>query len=283
MHDLSLLDETLDINITKSYHVSIQIDLNGFSFCLLDTIRNKYVALKHYSFDTLSEDPEKELRSVFEQDEFLKREFKGSKMIFTSRQSTLVPQPLFDKENVRDYFTFNHSLNDNHYGIFFNRLKHADAYVVFAVPLYVPSVVKKYLPDTKLFHQSVPLIENIFLNRKNRKDREIVWMNISEKLFDIVVIDDKKLKLYNSFSFQDVNDLLYFTLYVFEQEKLDPGDTEIILSGKISKTMKEYEVLRKYIRNLRFDTPSTQFTYSYTFNEIPTHTYLNLLNLYPCE
>jgi len=283
MHDLSLLDETLDINITKSYHLSIQIDLNGFSFCLLDTIRNKYVALKHYSFDRLSEDPEKNIRIIFEQDEFLKQEFKGSKMIFTTKQSTLVPEPLFNKDNVRDYFSFNHSPDNSQYEIFSNRLKHAEAYVVFAVPAHVPSIVQEYLPSMKLFHQSVPLIENIFLNRRNRKDQVIVYMNISEKLFDIVVIDDKKLNLHNCFSFQDENDLLYFTLYVFEQQKLDPGDTEIILSGRITKTMKQYEVLKKYIRNIRFHTLNTQFTYSYTFNEIPSHTYLNLLNLYPCE
>ncbi len=283
MHDLSLLDETLDINIIKSYHLSIQIDLNGFSFCLLDTIRNKYVALKHYTFDPLSEDPAKSIRAIFEQDEFLKREFKGSKMIFTTRQSTLVPQPLFNKDKVKDYFSFNHSLNNNQFEIFFNRLKHAEAYVVFAVPAPLPSIVHEYLPAMKLFHQSVPLIENIFLNRRDHKDQVVVYMNISEKLFDIVVIDDKKLNLHNCFSFKDENDLLYFTLYIFEQQKLDPGDTEIVLSGRITKTMKQYEVLKKYIRHIRFDTPNTQFTYSYTFNEIPSHTCLNLLNLYPCE
>lgn len=283
MHDLSLLDETLDINITKSYYLSIQIDLNGFSFCLLDTIRNKYVALKHYSFDLLSEDPGKNIRTVFEQDEFLNREFKGAKMIFTTKQSTLVPQPLFNKENSKDYFSFNHAPDNNHYEIFFNRLKHAEAYVVFAVPAAVPSIVQKYLPSVKLFHQSVPLIENIYLNRRDRKDRVVVYMNISEKLFDIVVIDDKKLKLHNCFSFQDENDLLYFTLYVFEQQKLDPANTAVILSGRITKTMKLFEILKKYIRHIRFDTLNTQFTYSYTFNEIPSHTYLNLLNLYPCE
>jgi len=283
MHDLSLLDETLDINITKSYSLSIQIDLNGFSFCLLDTIRNKYVALRHYSYDHLAENPGKNIRAVFEQDEFLKQEFKGSKMIYTTRQSTLVPEPLFNKENVKDYFSFNHSPNGNQYGIFFNHLKHAGAYVVFAVPEHVTSVVQEYLPSVKIFHQSVPLIENIFMNRRNRKDQGIAYLNVSEKLFDIVVIDDKKLNLHNCFSFHDENDLLYFTLYVFEQLKLDPGDTEIILSGRITKTMKQYEVLKKYIRNIRFHPLNTQFTYSYTFNEIPSHTYLNLLNLYPCE
>ena len=82
MHDLSLLDETLDINITRSYHLSIQIDLDGFSFCILDTTRNKYVALKHYSFDQESDNLEGEIKAVFDKDEFLNQEFKSSKLIF---------------------------------------------------------------------------------------------------------------------------------------------------------------------------------------------------------
>lgn len=283
MHDLSFLDETLDINITRSYHLSIQIDLNGFSFCILDTIRNKYVALKYYSFAPDSEDPGKQIRNIFEKDEFLNQEFKGSKLICTSKKSTLIPDPLFNKNNPEDYFSFNHSLNDSEDQILYNRVKNAEAYVVFAVPGFLTSLVQDYLPSIKIFHQSTPLIENIFLNRRNKKDQVTVYMNVAKDMFDIVVIDGKKLNLYNCFSFQDENDLIYFTLYIFEQLKLDPEKTEIMLSGNITKTMKHYEILKKYIRHIRFDTPNTQFTYSYTFNEVPSHTFLNLLNLYTCE
>ena len=280
MHDLSLLDETLDINITRSYHLSIQIDLNGFSFCILDSTRNQYVALKHYSFDLETEDFEKNISAVFEKDEFLNQEFKGSRLIFTSRKSTLVPDPLFNKENLKDYFSFNHALNDGIEQVIYNRIRNAEAYVVFAIPKYLPEIISKYLPSARLFHQSTPLIENIFLNRRNKKDQVTVYLNVSRSLFDIVVINNKKLSLYNCFSYRDESDLIYFVLYVFEQLKLDPEKTELYLSGIITRRSSHYENLRKYIKLIHFDSLNPQFTYSYTFNEIPSHTFLNLLNLY---
>ncbi|UCG28737.1 MAG: DUF3822 family protein [Bacteroidales bacterium] len=282
MHDLSLLDETLDINITKSYHISIQASLNGFSYCLLDTVRNKYVALKHYAFNKEKNNLEDNLKKVLAEDEFLKLEYKSSKLIYISKKSTLIPVPLFSKDNLNDYLTFNHTVEEKE-DIHFNKLKGADAYVVFAIPGFFSSVFNKSLPSLKIYHQSSPFIENIFWAGRDKKDQDRVYLNISGGIFDIAVISGKKLSLYNCFSMQNENDLNYFVLYIFEQLKLDPEKTELVLAGEISKTMKHYEILKKYIRHLSFEKTNNQFTYSYTFNEIPAHTFVNLLNLYTCE
>ena len=45
---LELFDETLDINSTENYELSVQVSPDGFPFCLLDTIRNKYVLLRSF-------------------------------------------------------------------------------------------------------------------------------------------------------------------------------------------------------------------------------------------
>ena len=282
MHDLSLLDETLDINITKSYHISIQVSLNGFSFCLLDTVRNKYIALKHYSFDRAGNNFENNISKVLSEDEFFKQEYKSSKLIFTSKKGTLIPVPLFNKDNLNDYFTFNHTLGEKE-EIHYNKLKSTDAYVVFATPEYLSDLFRKSLPSLKIYHQSAPFIENIFWTGRNKKDRDTVYLNISRDMFDIAVVNGKKLNLYNCFSIQNENDLIYFVLYIFEQLKLDPEKTETVLAGEISKTMKHYEILKKYIRHISFEKTNNQYTYSYTFNEVPAHTFVNLLNLYTCE
>ena len=142
MHDLSLLDETLDINITRSYHLSIQIDLNGFSFCILDSTRNKYVALNHYSLKKEEEAVPEEIREIFGKDEFLNQEYKSVKIIWQSERSTLVPEPLFNKENLNDYFTFNHPKREGEEEIIYNRIRTVEAYVVFTVPGYLPGLVQ---------------------------------------------------------------------------------------------------------------------------------------------
>ena len=48
--DLSIVDETFDANISSSYFLSIQASLDGFSFSILDPIRNKYIQFGSYTF-----------------------------------------------------------------------------------------------------------------------------------------------------------------------------------------------------------------------------------------
>ena len=45
---LELFDETLDINSTENYELSVQVSPDGFAFCLLDTIRNKFVLIRSF-------------------------------------------------------------------------------------------------------------------------------------------------------------------------------------------------------------------------------------------
>ena len=50
MQDFAFIDETLDINLTQSYYMSIQLSLDGLSFCILDPVREKYIAFCNKSF-----------------------------------------------------------------------------------------------------------------------------------------------------------------------------------------------------------------------------------------
>jgi len=50
MQDFAFIDETLDKNLIHTYHLSIQADLNGLSFCILDPVTNKYIVLVHQAF-----------------------------------------------------------------------------------------------------------------------------------------------------------------------------------------------------------------------------------------
>ena len=43
---LELFDETLDINSTENYEISVELSTDSISFCVLDTIRNKFIMLR---------------------------------------------------------------------------------------------------------------------------------------------------------------------------------------------------------------------------------------------
>ena len=285
MRSLDLLDETLDIFLTTNYHLSIEASTDGFSFCILDTQKNKYIALKHFDFDkNVSEDEyDDEFKEILKTEELLNKNYKSVGVINNSSKSVLVPAPLFDKNNLKTYFTFNHYLNGAEI-IDFNKLKNIDAFNIFTLPSGLAALLINKFPDIKFYHQSTPFIENFLINYKNKVEQnKCVGVNIHKEFFDILVISPENLILYNTFSFRNEDDFIYFIMYIYEQLKLNPELSEIILSGDITEDSAYYQTIKKFIKNVKFDKLSDNFTYSYIFNEIPSHFFVNLLNLCICE
>jgi hypothetical protein len=93
---LELFDETLDINSTANYELSLQMSPNGFAFTILDTIRNKYVLFrstepdenKYFTADSIDE--------IIRTDDFTNKKYKKVNIVIPSPKFTMVPSPLFD-------------------------------------------------------------------------------------------------------------------------------------------------------------------------------------------
>jgi hypothetical protein len=47
-YPLELIDETLDINATDNYDLTLELSEDGVSLAVLDLLRGKYVMLRHY-------------------------------------------------------------------------------------------------------------------------------------------------------------------------------------------------------------------------------------------
>jgi hypothetical protein len=281
MIELDFLDETLDLNQTGSYHLSMQLGVKGFGYTILDTVRNKYVALRHYSFQN-GRDMDKmneEVGQLIASDEFLQKNYKSVYFLYPTQKFTLVPSPLFSKEQAPLFFGFNHEIAPGEL-IQTNRLKHTDAYLLFAVPGVIHERLINRYPSMQFFHQGFPLLESLLPHGSAAHSTACLCLN--GDFLDICVTEKKKLRFYNTFSYTSEQDMLFFVLYVFEQLKLGQEDTELIACGDLSKTSDYYALLRKYIKRIRFDKPSDRFTYSYTFGSFSEHIFVTLFNLYAC-
>ncbi|HPR85643.1 MAG TPA: DUF3822 family protein, partial [Prolixibacteraceae bacterium] len=47
LQEISWTDDSFDLKNAGNYHLSIQIGLDGFSYCILDTRINKYLAFQN--------------------------------------------------------------------------------------------------------------------------------------------------------------------------------------------------------------------------------------------
>nr|NQU90000.1 DUF3822 family protein [Bacteroidota bacterium] len=281
---LSAFDKALDKANTDKYKLSLQLSLNGFSFCLFDTERSKLSGLEAYKFQGIVSTAE--FKGVFDSlisgSAWLKLSYSSTQAIIESPKTTLIPQPLFDTEHIDAHLKFNHpvGIEDT---ISFDRLPTLDAVNVFACPTSLYELINTWFPDSKTHHFASPLIESLLIRNKNREDGYHLYVHVREDFFDIVILNRNRLIFYNMFNYRSHNDFAYYIIYVIEQMKLNPETVDVILLGEISRNTRNFEILYKYVRNIGFLKRSEDFQYSYVFNDIREYQYYTLLNLHMCE
>lgn len=279
MTSLELFDETLDINSTENYEMALQLGRDGFSFCLLDTLRNKYVLIRAFEPDDNKYYNSENIRSIIEKDDFLTRKYKKIRITMPSPRFTIIPSKFYDPARKNEYYSFNHRSEEG-YTILSNKLTDPDAYVVYSVPTTIYELTTGYYPGVLTCVHVQPLFDYISGISKNINGN-YVHLHIERDYFNLIIFRDKELLFCNTFFYKNISDILYFVMNVFKNLDINQEGT-IFLSGVTKKQNELYTVLSSYIRTLKFAEPRGNFTFSYVFNEIEVHRYLNLFTLANC-
>jgi len=277
---LELFDETLDINSSENYMLSLEAAADGLSFCILDTLRNKYILIRHYEPDEGKNFTIEDLTGVITSDEYLKKKYRKIYIITPSPKFTLVPAPLYDPEKTEEYFIFNH-LRDEISVILTNKLPVPDAFVIFSLAKPLAGLLNHAFPDTQHFIHLKPLLRHITYWDKNLSGRYI-HVHIEKDFFNLVIFDKNILKICNAFIYRSSQDILYHVMNVFKKMDIKQEET-IHFSGNIEKHDDLIPDFSAYVRGIKFSGPFGNFTFSYVFNEAALHRFLNLFSAANCE
>lgn len=279
MYEKELFDETLDINSTNNYEISIQLGLNGFSFCLLDRLRNRFVMFRNYKLSGKEQDLADEVRDIAGKDEFLSRQYRRYRIVFNFERSTIVPATLYDPALKDEYFELNHKLEDNHI-VSNNRLQNPDAYLLFNIRKDVYDISYNLFPDATLSHQVKPLLDSSFRQTRATKD-QYIRVHIDQGFFTLIMLKDQELQFFNTFRVRNDSDILYYLMNSFNRFKIG-RDQPVNVSGNISKFDDLYNNMLRYIKTIKLSDPEGEFSMSYIFDEMETHRYCNLFNIINC-
>jgi len=276
---LELFDETLDINSTENYEMSVQVSPESFSFSILDTIRNKYILIRSFSPENNRSYSSEQIGEIISKDDFLTKRYKKINILMPSPKFTLIPAPLFDPGRKDDYFSFNHVMTESNV-ILNNKLSDPDSFLVFAVskPLY--ELMRSIYPAVHPCHHLRPLFDQISHARKDVGDFYI-HVHVETDFFNLIIFKNNTLQFSNAFNYRNISDILYFILNVFRSMGIKQEET-IYLSGLTERYDDLYSNLSLYIRNVKFSEPSGSYTFSYVFNETDLHKYINLLTIVNC-
>jgi len=283
MRDICFIDKTFDNTQTHLYHLSIQISLDGFYFSVLDIPRGKYVVLNgHHFFLKRARLLLKHVRDVFESDEILNHDFKSVEILYSTRKFTLVPQAFYSRISSEKYLWFN-NIVEKGFTIGKLHFPNAGCWCLFDIPQNLSEYFASKFPGCPIRHSLFPLVEGELKKNHSSSGKGQVHLNFSRDSFEMVVTNGPKLIQCNIFSYKTERDILFHVLYTFDQLKLSPEDTELILHGQIPQVSPVYHLFKKYVRRTSFARLDTTFQYSYTFNQLPEHYFTSLLSVYKCE
>lgn len=277
MLDFQLIDETFDKNNTTNYGLSIQVFLNGFSFCIFDTIRQKFILLEKNTFDDFAL-----LLNSFDENIFFKYKYKVVKIIIESERSTLLPEGLFSKENINKIYNYNFEDSEN-LKIYYNKLKTANSYIIYSANKEVINKLNSVFTNYIIYNQATPFIENTLIENKNKLFDPKIFINSSLNFYDILIVEKNEITLHNTYTYKSIDDFVFYAMNIFEQHNLNPENIKLEIMGLIDEKSDLLKLLKKYIKKISIAKRSKDFTYSYTFNQINQHEYFNLFNTVKCE
>ena len=277
MHQINLLDETFDKNQAHHYNLSLQYGLNGLTFCIFDTLKNKYIGLRHYPEDKSKAG---DISSILKSDDLLSLQYKEVFFLSNFGFCTLVPTPYFDESKVEDIYQFTLG-NAGDGAIHFNKLQEALSCNIFSYESATLRPIKSVFPSISVYHRTTPFIESLVLE-SNRWARTKCYLSVHKGILDIGLAHQKKLEFFNSFNFKEKSDIIYFILNVLERYKLSTMSTDVFVSVDLEDHDEIFEVLNGYLQQVKFIRPSENFTFSYIFDDFQLTRFANLFNLMSC-
>lgn len=283
MKNLSFFSGKFNINETSTYTLSLQLENKRYSYVVIDAGKKNYIAIKHINFDDkdIAKNYTDKIHKIFSTDAFLIKNYKTVNFNFVSQKTTLIPKPLFDKLKLKYYFEFNHNLEESE-ELHFNFLPNAVAYNVFAIPGGLTSMLINRFSEVNFFNQASNIIERAIEKTKASKFKTpLIHIDVKSDFIDIAVVISGKLMLYNTFTYKNKNDIIYFALNIFKQLNFLPANSHTFISGDISEKSNFFIQICKYIPNIKLS--SLNKSVKYVFKHVPEHLLYDVLNLHLCE
>lgn len=236
--------------------LSIQVGLNGLSFCVLDTISSKILAFEKITFKTPSTPylMLKELKSVLTQREDMGKDFSEVLVIHKNNLFALVPKPLFNAEELPNYLKFNAKIMANDL-IAYDEIPNQDMVNVYVPYTNINNYVFDLFGEFEFKHSGTVFI-TMLLNQSRISDSPMCYVQVAEKEMEMVVVSEKRLLFYNQFEYKTKEDFLYYLLFGLEQLQMDLEKVHLKLFGCVEEGDPIYKLCYEYIRNVSVFVPS---------------------------
>ena len=182
--------DNFNIALANSYHLSIQLGISHFSYCLLNTTTFTYDYAKMHTLSS-ADDAATEISEIINNDAIIKSEFSSESVAFVNFPSTLVPNSLYKKEERKTILDFNTEVKGK---VLADTILSQKAHLIYSVPESILTIVSNFFPKAKQKAQESILIQQY----SQFNNTEKAYLYLIQNKVTITVFKENKL-IFNNY------------------------------------------------------------------------------------
>jgi Protein of unknown function (DUF3822) len=231
--------------------LSIQVSLNGFSFCIRRSGDQKLLLFQHSEMK-ISSAPliARRLEDWLNENEIIQAGYKEVHVTILDTVFTLIPQPIDNEQNRTDFMRlmFDAPVLES----FITQMENLNIILCYTLPEGLNEVLVRYFPAFRLHHVVESILQS---NRKSQEQNELRLL-FEEKDMYLTLLQRDKPVLCNSFRINHANDAVYFILTILKQFHVSTRKLSVLTGGKTRFLKELTTTLSGYFSNIGDLNPS---------------------------
>ena len=192
------------------------------------------------------------------------------KIFFFDSPSMFIPSKLHDYKNSKQFLSNYTGLKPN-YRVVFDITKDEEICVVYQLNNKIEKSLNECFKKIERKHYSTILYDRIKEYLKSDTDGKLkLFVNLQKNKFDLFLIENQSLIVYNSFPHSSTDDFMYYLFALIEEYKLSVNSFDVLFLAKLEVFKNYYSsvtnfhdkikfIENKSIQNINNDHPSPYF------------------------
>ena len=256
---------------TENFHLSIEVSPTKLKYTLLNTENLEYLLFKSVEVGN-------NLLTAIGSEEILKQTFFSTSMCYSNFPTTIVPNELYSEINKERYLQF---ISDKKGTIKTDKIHQNNATTIYSVKEDIVHLMNQIQSGVIEKNSSTIIIEQLIKQYKNLTEKT-AFLFINRKKIELIILKKGELILHNYFDVNNSIDVLYYTLFGFNQLKMNPEESNLYLFGNIEKGDENYILIYDYIRNIKFGSLSNILSFNEELKRVSQHQNFSLFSQILC-
>ncbi|MGC8804155.1 MAG: DUF3822 family protein, partial [Bacteroidales bacterium] len=209
MKIINAFDPEYTLSLETNYELYLEGNSQFVQLAVYDVTQNTFVGVKQFFAEPQDTDI---LSTLLNEENLLNHPYQSLTFAYSSFRAMLVPQSLFDADHLEDFLKFHHKIDENE-KILYHFIPTVEAFLIYTCPIGVEQLLTAKYQQVSIKHHAIPFIQLAASKASNILQPQ-VKIFLGQDFFDLLVIKQGKILLFNSFYYQKYTDVLYFLVNV---------------------------------------------------------------------